>query len=87
MVGAVTTTTRMCTIGCIPSTTTECCTTNLCNKAGDSIAGLKCYGCTTTSNNSTDPCLSGNVTSPIMASYICPAQSKDCYMESTSKLV
>lgn len=87
MAGTVTTTLRDCTIGCTNSTTTECCTTDLCNikTTVPPVTGFQCYGCTTTSNSSTDPCLAGIVSSPIMSAYTCPAQAIDCFMESTSK--
>lgn len=84
--GAVTTTYRGCTIGCTNSTTTECCTTDLCNIITQApVSGFQCYGCTTASNSTADDCFVGNVSSPIMISYTCPAGSNDCFMESTSK--
>lgn len=49
------------------------------------MTGFQCYGCTTTSNSTTDQCLNANVSSPIMAVNTCTSQSNGCYMESTSK--
>lgn len=83
-INGVTRTTRGCHQYCVNSSTTECCSSDNCNKAEVIEPPFACYDCITV--NEKDACGTGDTSSVYMKPTTCASGLNYCYKQTRGKI-